>query len=591
MARARDFFSPLFSRISRYAAAARRLLEEAVLLLVWDVAGLRAVIARRKGKVWRFSEEAFSQESDFERALKEVLTRLKQPNVVIPRKCRLAARFIVPSRVELPVNPARPRPAAQMREMIRAEAEAGVAESGALWTIGAVLSARGLLTPQERERVAREQALRREESGRPVYFGQTAVDLSLISKEDLRDALSVQEKLQILESALACGWTGFVEETGAPPVWLASAAGLSVWAEAEAACKRSGIKLLGALPLAWSVSEAAESADANLSKSRGVGRVALEIHPEEIMAVLRRGGRIVAARSEGRMERPLTSGGLLALVADWLPESGGALEIICCHGGDEAALREILAGLETQTGAPPVFRDEAWARRNGYACLARQRDGRTRTLPMIFYGELPLSPWKRAGFWHLFFPLLTLTLVTGAHFEQSAEIKRVQSRLDLADFESRRRSSIKRQETQAIFLARREKTELEDTRRKLAAIAPDIERLQSIEGMVNHLPQLLRALADGISDDVVLESVRNSRSGGGVGDIMITGWTTDYASAQSFALRVQEVVADLGYAVAQTEVSAGAGRGGKTGYFVSFWLLPRAGEELALESEDSKGRP
>jgi hypothetical protein len=307
-----------------WATGAYRALAPALLLLIWDVGRLSAAVAWRQGRTWRFSEEVSSRLADFAPALDEVLALLRAAGFRPPRRCYLAARFIAPARVDLPVDPEKPRRPQQMRELVRAEMEPVISETGATWTIGAVLAARGLIGPEARERIALELALRREQSNVPTYFGQMACDLGLIGKEDLQTTLRLQEQLQTLESSLACGWTGYRGEPGEPPVWLAAAAGLALWGRFEAACKRRGLKILGGMPMTWSASETAGDAasraaggtEEGWTDERRHSRIALEIHAEEVVAVLRHRGRIVSARVEGRMERALKVDWLLRLVAD-----------------------------------------------------------------------------------------------------------------------------------------------------------------------------------------------------------------------------------------------------------------------------------
>ena len=185
-----------------------------------------------------------------------------------------------------------------------------------------------------------------------------------------------------------------------------------------------------------------------------------------------------------------------------------------------------------------------------------------------------------------FFPCfldLRFVIRAGVEIRQRAEIGKIQTRMDLAELASRREAALRQQMASAMRGTQEARKELDGLRRQLARILPDVERLQTIENMMDNLPRLLRTLARNISDDVVLEVVRNGRSGG-VGDIMVVGWTNSYSSAQDFALRVQGSLARLGYSVAQTDVRAGDGREGSPGHFVSFWLVPRAqAEELGLE--------
>ena len=585
---------------------ARRTLAPSMLLLVWDVDRLSAVAAWKHGKNWLFSEESSSSLGDFAPALGEVLAGLRRMDIKPPRQCYLSARFIVPARVDLPVSPEKPRPFMQMREIVRAEMEAPLAENGALWSIGAILAARGQIDADARERIALELAIRREQSNRPIFFGQLAVDLGLIGKDDIQEALAVQEKLQTLEAVLACGWTGYKSAPGEPPVWLGSATGFALWRQVETACKRCGLKLLGGLPLIWSASETEDDARARAEGNAEEGaedahegesnRISLEIHAEDVVAVLRHRGRIVSARAEGRLgtgstPRPLDSGWLLRLVADWRANGAAALEILCLDARDEARIEALWEEFAQHWGQPPVFRKATETRRALFEYLARQHGARVAPLPAIRYSEPPRPIWTRAGFWHLLCLLAVLATVTWLELDQRTKIKAIQTRFDLADLESKRQANLKQQESIAMLAARKEKDELDAARKLLVEIVPENERLQVIENMTYQLPRLLRTLADNIGDDVVLETVRNSRSGG-IGDVMVVGWTNSYGSAQSFALRVQQALSGLGYAVAQTDVTTGPGRNGQPGYFVSFWLLPRvATEELGEDEAGAANAP
>jgi hypothetical protein len=578
---------------ARLFARLRRAFSPSLLLLVWDVGRLSAVAAWRQGRTWRFSEEASSRLADFAPALDEALDGLKAAGIRPPRHCYLAARFIVPARVDLPVDPEKPRPRLQMRELARAEMESAVSEAGAFWTIGAVLAARGLIGPEDRERIALELAVRREQSNVPTYFGQVACELGLIGKEDLQVTLHLQEKLQTLESTLVCGWTGYRSEPGEPPVWLVSASGMTLWNRFESACKRRGLKLLGGLPLAWSVSEAAGDAlnrtalkvePEGWTDERKHSRIALEIHAEGVVAVLRHRGRVVSARVEGRMERGLAVDWLLRLVVDWRASGVNALEIVCLESGDEAAIKALFDDFSRQWGQSLQLRGAVATRHGLLEYLAGQYKARIEPLPLIRFGELPRPLWKRPGFWHLILPLSTLAIVIGLGVQQRAEIKKVQTRMDLAELEAKRATNLKSSEAGVILEAQRSKKELKDLRKQLARRLPEVERLRSIENMTTHLPRLLRALARNISDDLVLEVVRNGKGGGNFGNVMVIGWANDYGNAQAFASRMQGGLAGFGYSVVQTDVRAGSGRDGKPGYFVSFWLIPDARkEELGME--------
>jgi hypothetical protein len=573
-------------------ASLRKVFANRLLLLFWNVDGLKAVVAEHAGiggggGAWRFSSAAASGLADFSAALDEALAGLRAAGVSrMPRRCLLVSRCVVPARLDLPIDPASPRPAAQMQELVCADMESVLAEAGALWSIGAVLAARGLLTPEQREKAALELAIRREQAS-SILFGQAACALSFVEQHELEESLAWQEKLQTLEAALACGWTGFLTdaEEGQQPIWLAAAVGLSTWGRWESACARHGLKLLGALPFTWSASETPDEAEP---------RVALEIHSEDVVAVLRRQGRVISARSEGRMERPLEVGWLTRMIEDWRAGGACAIELVCLHEADEAAAAALVEPLAERWGRAPTVRSQATTWTALLAFLTRRgREAQKTPLPVIRAGRPKKPIWKRAGFWQALVPCLVLAGLTGLETQQRMRLKAAESRYDLRTFEEQKKATIAQQEALIYQQQRQANLELAAKRQELARQIPELERLQAIEHMTTSLPRLLRLLANTIRDDVALDSVRNNTGSGDMGRVQVIGWSPSYSSAQTFALNVQAASGALNYIVAQTNIREAPGRTGQKGYQVSFWMLPvteELGIEETAESENTPSR-
>jgi hypothetical protein len=561
----------------------REVFSRRILLLTWDVGGMVGVLARGSGAAWRFSGAVSSGKVDFAAALEEVLAQLAKEGGKAPRACLMASRLVVPARLDLPVNPERPRSAAQMHAMTQDEMETPLAEFAALWNIGAVLYTRGLLTAEGRGRVALEQAERREQARTEKsggFFGQCALSIDLVAAHELEESLRWQSRLQTPESRLACAWSGYAAAgEGEAPVWLGAAVGLSAWKEWKAALTKKKIRFLGALPLALSVSESPENADG----------VTLEIHCEDVVAVLRQQGRIIAARSEGRMERPLEAEWLARLIGDW--RSGSRkLSLLCVSPADTKALRALEDDLARHWGnAPaPLSAETVQAALSQYLVARSRRADKTGDIPLIRF-EQPQKPLvKRAGFWHVLLPILVAAALSGVEYRQRQQIRAVERNYDLKEFDSKQKMTLAQQESQVYQRQREANQNLRNKRAQLARLIPELERLQAIEGMIARLPRLLRALSANISEGVVLESVKNTQSGGGdIGRVQVIGWSGDYGGAQAFALEMQRAasIGGLDYAVAQTDVTAKAGRNGQPGYQVSFWLLPATEEELAPAEE------
>jgi hypothetical protein len=477
----------------------------------------------------------------------------------------------------LPVNPEKPRSDAQMHAMVHDEMETPLAEFAALWNIGAVLYTRGLLTAEGRGKVALEQAVRREQPQTEQsggFFGQCALSIDLVATHELEESLRWQARLQMPESRFACAWSGYAAaEEGEAPVWLGAAVGLAAWKEWDAALARKKIRVLGALPLALSVSESPENADG----------VTLEIHCEDVVAVLRQQGKITALRSEGRMERLLEAGWLMRLISDW--RSGARkLSLLCVSPADTGALQALQDDLAAHWGNAPTLlsAETVQAALSQYLVARCRRADKADDIPLIRRAQPQKPLLKRAGFWHLLLPLLVVAALASMEYQQRQQIRAVMLSYAKKELDSKQKSTLVQQESQIYQRQREANQNLKNKRAEVARLIPELERLQAIEDMIAHLPKLLRALSANIGEGVVLESVTNLQ----FGNVRVIGWSNDYGGAQAFALEMQRAASSgsLGYAVAQTDVTAKVGRNGQPGYQVSFWLLPVT-EELAPAEE------
>lgn len=248
------------------------------LLLVWDVDGLTAALAGKTGP----GHPVHSRQPGFTAALDECLAALGQPR---PARAWLSARNVVVGRVDLPVNPDKPRSPEQMAALARGELEHRLAECNAQWTVGAVLAARGAL-PREQRRAVLDSALASGKGYGLARYGEHALTLGFVTRPDVDEALQVQEDLQNLDADMALDVRPGASLHGHAG-WLVCALAASrreAWREALAARR---IRLEGILPLAWLLSE---------PDGREGHDLTLELHPEEALLVEREGGRVHASR-------------------------------------------------------------------------------------------------------------------------------------------------------------------------------------------------------------------------------------------------------------------------------------------------------
>ena len=554
------------------------------LLLAWDISGLKAAVFTEAGGTGKILASAESRRPGFADALADVLATLAGQTSVKPRRVALAARHLLPAVVDLPVAPDKPRPAGQMRELIQSEIEPVLAEFGSLWSLGALLEAHGDLSPIDRERVTLEESMRREGRHTPLRYGETALEMELIDRATLDACLDQQETLQQLEATILSGWRGRLESDH--PLWLACGIGAEVYRTWREALAEHGLHLKACLPLVWLASEGEPEKETRRESSGST--ISLELHQEEVVAVHRQNGLILAARSEGRLERALQPDWLARLVADWASEARTSLELVCLHAGDEAALQGICDDVGLCTGHPTRLRPvvESWER--FWLHLAREAGAPTSRLPRIVERELRGSLWNDHDIRRL--AAIAAVIALAGVVEGFQQYKLYS--LNAAATEKSRLEKEKSQSNQREAQFNAELTELakdlDATRKKLEPLVNDRERLNAIITMRQNLPELLLMLAQAVGNDAVLESLRNSKVGSNATSIQVVAWSPSYTGAQAFASRIAEQTRVLGYGVTQTEILERKGRNNKLGHEVSFWLVPESDD---LETGGGPARP
>ncbi|MDR0578328.1 MAG: hypothetical protein LBI87_12570 [Candidatus Accumulibacter sp.] len=556
------------------------------LLLAWDVGGLRAAVAQGDRQGVSILARGQSRKADFAAALAETIDRLRgqlaRDGHKLPRRAALAARRMRPAVVDLPLDPDRPRPDAQMRELLRSDMEPALAEFGGLWTIGALLCARGYLSGADRERVAAEEALRRKDRRAPLRYGETGLELSLIDRAALNECLELQESLQYLDSEPMSAWKGRLVD--GERCWLAAAlAGRQYrqWSDALAA---RGIELDAVLPLAWLCSEDAGGGESGEDGEKGdhgdIQRLCLELHCEEVVAVRRRRGLIAAARAEGRMERPLQGDWLRRLIEDWSGEARAEIGIVCLDAADEDAARRAAGDIELTSGHPVrvTGADAAWDAL--WAALLREAAAQNQEhrLPRLKLRELRGKPWKNPDILRVAALLAVALALVATEGVQRYRLHALRQTLA----ERTKKESDGQKLTQLVSRANAEAQqvarELESSRQALEPLINERARLEAIAAMRQYLPDLMLALGQAIGNDAVLEKVGNSRVVSDATAIRVEAWSPTYTGAQNFVNRVAEQTRALAYGVAQTEIREEHGRAGKSGHRVGFWLVQEPDE-------------
>lgn len=548
------------------------------LLLSWDVNGMEAALMQAGTGESSPLAGASSRQGRFAAALDEVMHQLSAAGAPRPKRVALAARHVLPTVADLPVQPDKPRRPEQMRELIQADLEPVMAEFGSLWSMGALLQARGYLSPIERERITLEEAIRRQNRGTQLRYGEIAMELALIGREALDECLDQQAALQNLDASIMAGWRGRIEDKH--PLWLVCGVGQSTYREWRDALSRHGLRLDAALPLAWLASDPAAAAE-NAAESRHeqpVPAIDIEFHAEEVVAVQRRHGRVVATRSEGRIERAPAADWLGRIVSDWAAEPRARFDIHFLDGNDDEFGDALADTLNLTTGHPCAVHRAAETRLALWRNLLREASAPVSRLPRLAERELFGSPWKHPDVRRLLaLGGVLLGLIAFETWQQYRlhYMEQVREGRQVQEKEQHQSTQLTAQIN--LKLAELGK-DLESTRRQLEPLLADRSRLSRIAAMRADLPDLLYLLTQAVGNDAVLEEVRTDNTGGAGSAIQVVAWSANYTGAQDFVNRMAVLARERGYGVSQTEILERVSRDNRRGHEVKFWLLLEDGE-------------
>jgi len=551
------------------------------LLLTWDVRGMEAVLMQAGKDGATALGNASSRQGRFALALDEVMAQLATATPIRPKRVALAARHVLPAVIDLPVQPDKPRRSEQMRELIQADLEPVLAEFGSLWSMGALLQARGYLAPADRERITMEEAVRRQSRSNQLRYGEIAIELELIEREALDECLDQQVALQNLEASVMAGWRGRIEDK--QPLWLVCGVGQTTYDEWQEALSRRGLQLAATLPLSWLVSdpEPAEQIHQEARREQTVHSIDLEIHAEEVVAVLRPRGHVVATRSEGRIERAPAADWVNRIIADWTAESRAQITIHFMDAADDEFGEALADALNLTTGHPCAVRLAAECQQTLWRNLLREASTPVSQLPRMVAGELRGSLWKDPDVRRLLAlggVLLGLAVIEGV---QQYRLYSLEAKMAEHQRKEKQHSSNAQLEAQINQKLLELGKGLDATRRQLEPLLNDRSRLNRIISMRVDLPDLLFLLAQAVGSDAVMEEVHNDNTYSEGSAIQVIAWSPSYTGAQDFVNRMAVLAREKGYGLSQMEIKERKGRNNRRGHEVKFWLL--------LEDSDLEG--
>jgi hypothetical protein len=123
-------------------------------LLVCETDGfsLRAAVVKRNGIRVDVIHHVQSELSDMAEAIKDIVSQLESKGWK-GKETILLSPAVLSTLVELPVDPKKPRPLAQMQELVRWEVEPLLMQHTTQWTVGHLLVGQGYMSADQAQTV------------------------------------------------------------------------------------------------------------------------------------------------------------------------------------------------------------------------------------------------------------------------------------------------------------------------------------------------------------------------------------------------------------------------------------------------------
>ncbi|PHR83480.1 MAG: hypothetical protein COA59_11700 [Colwellia sp.] len=232
-------------------------------ILVCETDGflLRAAVLTRAGNELAVLQTAESQQADMADAVADVIKSLKDDGWE-GGDAVLLSPTVLSTLLELQIDPKKPRPLAQMNELIRWEAEPLLVQHATQCSVGNLLIARGYMTKEQADAVMDLQQGRANPAGGLELmekfslrrFGDLAEELGYIKRSQLNACLAGQEWLKSDDELIDCGWSaqGEVSDIPGTYLWQVSAVTKSLLQRWTTVFQMQGVKLQAMYPLAGS---------------------------------------------------------------------------------------------------------------------------------------------------------------------------------------------------------------------------------------------------------------------------------------------------------------------------------------------------
>ncbi|MEY8203501.1 MAG: hypothetical protein RPR40_00380, partial [Bermanella sp.] len=190
---------------------------------------------------------------------------------------------VIPALIELPIEGDSDLGEAKILELVRWEMEAFMSEQVSQWNIGWLLIGRGYISEIQRDDILQGMKAEAGDGGQrggraPARFGEEAIKLGLVNREQLEECLAIQENLYLMDDAIDCSWQPEPTSAGQQQgLWLCGAMSATTRQKWIMAFQAHNVRLEWVYPMAGI---GAASLAANSLKEPLQGpQVVLEIQP------------------------------------------------------------------------------------------------------------------------------------------------------------------------------------------------------------------------------------------------------------------------------------------------------------------------
>lgn len=573
----------LFTKTRGHWLRPRRLLGVEI-----DGFSLRAAIIRAEGKKVLFESVAGSNDADPQAALAEAGKRLRQAGFELPKDAILLVPTVIPALLELPVTPARPRPYAQMQEMIRWELEPFFVQRVGAWKLGDIMVWRGYLREDQLEQIKLELERRKVEKHHHLgglsvsaLFGEVAVELGFITTEQRDECLKIQQQFQIAEDEMVCGWS---PQPSAPPMsigagkdhakgpdkypWLVCGMSRGERSRWISLFKRFGLELKGIYPL---VGCSAAALNGTLTPASAM----IEIRAGMIGCM-----RLLGERVAG-LQLYYTAGHTISEEAhlSWISNKTDTLYI----SGEESRVRplsETLTSIRQQetrsilvevepSSLPEGVTTAALSGILGAARHMLRLPGRSRAVSVPAYDPGPPF-WQRISVWWISAGIALILIIGLIELYLGFRMNEVRARqtegLNVLNALEKEVSEIKDRSEAAkklkeVLLERRK--ELDEAARRRAFLEKELPARAS------RVLSLLEDIASTLPADMIIRRIEGKEDG----EIFIIGWGISEKGIQRFAEQLAKGIWPLGLRMASLDVKMEKGRLGLPGHAVEVRLV------------------